>query len=53
MVIPGLELKRHKNSDREGSVLVLYCLPETDETTGDSILSWNTQDGSEKVGTIC
>ena len=34
-------------------ILVLYCLPEADETTGDSILLWNSQDGSEKVGTVC
>lgn len=34
-------------------ILILFSLPETDEITGDSILLWNTQDGSEKVDTVC
>lgn len=36
-----------------GVILVLFCLPETDEITGDSVLLWSTQDGNEKVDTVC
>ena len=42
-----------KRSSEVNLILVLFCLPETDETTGESILSWNTQDGNEKVGAVC
>lgn len=35
------------------AILVLFCLPETDELTGDPILLCNTQEGNEKVDTVC
>lgn len=38
---------------RSEGLLVLLCLPVSDEITGDSILLRCTADGNEKVDTVC